>query len=635
MTSDEFDALVRRLERLAEADPARYRRRVRAWVLLGYAVPTAAATLGLAAVALLVYIAFGGSGPWLALPVLAVLIAAALTVAASLWLRMPPPAGVGLDRRRHAPLYAAVDRMSDQLGAARVHHILVDDELNAQMAHLPRFGLFGGYRNYLVVGLPLLYALAPGQFDSVIGHELGHLAGRHGRTSAAVYRTNRVWQRWLAATRGGEGLVSGLAGRFFGWYAPRFAAVTFVMRRAAEHEADRAAARVATPAAAAEALARIEVADRFRSARVAEALTEFSKTEPEPPEGIFEVMLQSLAAADRSPHARRWLRAGLAAETEHGDTHPSLSERLAGFGHLAEVERRLVAPAGPLLPPVGETAAARYLGDDLPRLVGLLEQGWRTSLAPAWRDRRVYLRESRAALKALDNKASYARLDEDESWRHAGLIALLRDPCEAVPIMRNVQRVHPKDPVVNLALGATMLRCGDPAGARFVEAAMAESLAAVEPGCEAIADYLTSAGRSADAEAYARRAERHYFAVRSAARERSAVTAADRFRRHDLGGDKVFYLAERLAEVPEVAEAYLVEKVMVNFADRKLYVLGLAPAGRLSAGTKKRVTEDVMRKTASFDQPVTLVLLDETEQPLAATLRGVKGGCIYRRADHR
>ena len=160
---------------------------------------------------------------------------------------------------------------------------------------------------------------------------------------------------------------------------------------------------------------------------------------------------------------------------------------------------------------------------------------------------------------------------------------------------------------------------------------MADDLSLVEPGCEAIAEYLTAAGQPGRAEPYLRRMERHYYAVRSARRERGKVAASDTFRRHDLTGDKVFYLRERLAEVKEIAEAYLVEKVMVNFADRKLYVLGVAPDAGTSARTKRRMVEDLMYKISSFDHPTTLVVLDEKEQPLAAALRAVSGGCIYRR----
>ena len=41
---------------------------------------------------------------------------------------------------------------------------------------LPRLGIFGWYRNYLIIGMPLMKSLTCEQFKAVLAHEFGHLA---------------------------------------------------------------------------------------------------------------------------------------------------------------------------------------------------------------------------------------------------------------------------------------------------------------------------------------------------------------------------------------------------------------------------------------------------------------------------
>ena len=72
---------------------------------------------------------------------------------------------------------------------------IIDDEFNACIVQIPRFGLFGGARNYLVIGLPLMQTLTVEQFAAVLAHEYGHLSGAHGHFSAWIYRLRVTWSR--------------------------------------------------------------------------------------------------------------------------------------------------------------------------------------------------------------------------------------------------------------------------------------------------------------------------------------------------------------------------------------------------------------------------------------------------------
>src|SRR5947208_2584067 len=83
----------------------------------------------------------------------------------------------------------------------------------------------------LLLGLPLMKSLTPAQFEAVLAHEFGHLAGGHGRVSNWIYRLRLSWARLLSALEGRKA-GSWLFLPFFNWYAPYFSAYSFPLARA-------------------------------------------------------------------------------------------------------------------------------------------------------------------------------------------------------------------------------------------------------------------------------------------------------------------------------------------------------------------------------------------------------------------
>jgi len=95
-------------------------------------------------------------------------------------------------------LFAMLRGLEDELGAPRFHEVLLVGDNNAAVVQLPRLGVFGWYKNYLLLGLPLMQGLGPEEFKSVLAHELGHLSGGHGRFGNWLYRMRRSWEYTFA-----------------------------------------------------------------------------------------------------------------------------------------------------------------------------------------------------------------------------------------------------------------------------------------------------------------------------------------------------------------------------------------------------------------------------------------------------
>jgi Zn-dependent protease with chaperone function len=102
-----------------------------------------------------------------------------LVVAPIVWLSFRmffkgTPAPEGREVEEDVPrLFELVEELRDRVKGAEVDHVLITRDFNAAIMQCPRFGLFGGYRNYLILGLPLLYALTPDEAKAVLAHEYG------------------------------------------------------------------------------------------------------------------------------------------------------------------------------------------------------------------------------------------------------------------------------------------------------------------------------------------------------------------------------------------------------------------------------------------------------------------------------
>src|SRR5882672_3105110 len=198
MTREEFDTLVRSVETGIGRNHAALRWRVAWWAVVGYVL--------LLAGFLVVVLLAGGffammfiadlSGKivcWLLGAV--ILFAGGWAVLKALLIRIPPPKGVPVTRAEAPALFTLLDDLRKQLRSVPFHHVLVVPEHNAAVVQVPRLGVLGWSRNYLLLGLPLLEAHSPEEVRAVLAHEFAHLSRAHGRFSHWIYRLRRSWEK--------------------------------------------------------------------------------------------------------------------------------------------------------------------------------------------------------------------------------------------------------------------------------------------------------------------------------------------------------------------------------------------------------------------------------------------------------
>jgi len=569
MKREQYDALVKRVEAYAAAHPAAYAMRVVLLAALGYVYAGLMLLVAFAVVAGVSWLTFRASHSQFSplLMTIAVLGATLLVTGRVLWVRFPAPGGVRLRAGDGPGLVALVHMLTARLRTPRLHRILITTVGNVGVVQRPRLGPFGWYRNYLLLGLPLMQTLSPEEFRAALVHELGHLSRQHGRFGSWIYRIRVMWLRLGAQPQGGHG---GLATQWFlTRWAPYFNAYTLVLARRQEYDADQFAAQLAGKNVLARGLARMEVMGSYLQQRWWPAVLARAQIDPEPPTGVMGSLAVALRAGPTPSDERRWLEQALRRRTDHGDTHPSLSDRLAALRVSAQPALALGREGGSL------SAAEFHFGETLPELQSRLGALWAREVRSAWQRRHQLAAQAQQRLAELATAASERPLTPGEEWEQAQLELDLNGAEGALPRLRALVERAPDHHQARYALGSVLLEGDDPSGVQHIAWVCEREPAARVSGYELVSRFYERHGREREAEEYQRRAWAAADLWELALAERRGVDARDRLLPHALTPEEVRGLRQQLEQIPLLKAAYIARKDVRHIAEQPYYVVAV------------------------------------------------------------
>lgn len=559
----QYEALVHRMELLAQRAPRAYRWRVLALAVLGYLYLLLLVVGLLAAGVFASYALRSATG--VGVKLLLIVLALLLAVVRSLWVRLTPPEGERLRREDAPAFFELLTQLCTQLSAPPVHEVLVTEDFNAAVSQVPRLGIFGWHRNYLLVGLPLMKCLTREQFAAVLAHELGHLSRGHARIANWIYRLRLVWQRLDASFSARPRFGAGLILAFLRWYIPYFNACSFPLARHNEFEADASSVQLTSRLAAAQALTNTSVISSYLQERYWPAINAGARSSASPAFAPFSALnasaLQGLTAAE----AERWLERALARPTNCHDTHPSLKERLEALG---------MAPQ--LAPPGAEAAADQLLGRHAASLATAFDSRWRARVTPVWQ--KVYgdTLKKRERLALLRQQAALAALPTAEG---AELATLEEDVGEgaqrALLVSREVVARDPQSHLARFTLARQLLLQDEAEGVAMMEAVIHFEPEALVPGSQLLRDYWWRQGQTQRAQTWHERALERARLLEQLRKQRQRVHLHDSWIEHGLGPQPLQALAQGLEAVEGIRGAWLVRKQVAQWPEKPLYVLGV------------------------------------------------------------
>jgi Zn-dependent protease with chaperone function len=632
MTNEKFDEMVKRLEILAKSAPAKYRFRIALLALLGYAYIALVLALLISLFVILFGVAWkNGKFNFLIGKLGWVLLVLAWIVLRSLWVKLLPPDGIELTRAEAPRLFDLIEELTHALNAPRIHRVLVVNFFNAAVAQVPRFGFFGGYRNYLQLGLPAMQATTPAQFRSMLAHELGHLSGNHGRFTGWIYRLRLTWGQLLARLESEQHWGAFLFTKFLNWYAPYFQAYSFVLARTHEYEADEAAARLTGAQNTAETLIETRLKAGYLEENYWPEVYRQAESEPRPVPGVYANLPRALGQPFPPDSVARQLYLALAEQTNSDDTHPALADRLRAIGYPPPQEgddwATRYQPA-----PVTESAADFYLGQHAQTLAAQFEREWREAVAEQWGERHNYVLRSQKTLGALEEKARNGALLFDEAWTRASLAVELKTPEEAIPLLRDVLALRADHPEANFLLGQLLLRQNDRAGVAHLERAAEREPQMLIPVCQLLFTHFTAEGQAQEAERYRERAQKYFAKLDEAQPERASITSAEELIPHEVDPAEVERLRGQLSPFPNIKAAYLAQKRLEKFPEQPLYVLGIqtnAPWYQFNRNTSNRQLIEEIVSQVSFTGETLIIVLDGDYKKLLKGFRQLEGSQIF------
>lgn len=493
-----------------------------------------------------------------------------LVMVEALWVRVPQPSGKRVTRAGSPRLIQSIESVAARLDAPLPDTILVTGEFNAAAAELPRFGIFGPPRRYLLIGLPLLDALGVDEARAVIAHELAHLTRRHGRSRVLVARISTSWTALAMHIAAHRRYVAWLYLPFFRWYLPRLQAASDKLSRGHEHESDELAALATKPAVMASALLRMAVQRRRLTRDFIRNIFSESSREPRPPADLGVQVERFLQAPIHTSDLTRDVTASLEERTAEGDTHPSLSERVAALGistdvgKLAEVLHETASVGGSASELLGEKRCVKLRAQLGPDFVVPFTERWR---------------ELRNLVDMWQSPDGAKRSGKEATVAYAKWAGRTEPPPDAIVTLRAARELAPEDYELGIQLAALLLDEAQSDGLEeaipiLEEVAASDSVFAFA-ACDLLRQAFLRSGRASElAPIDAREAELRESNL-AMVQERSTVGPDDDLVAATLPGPALAKLVEWLRARPDVYRAFLVIKRTEEFKDAPFYILAL------------------------------------------------------------
>ncbi|MBS0201304.1 MAG: M48 family metalloprotease [Planctomycetes bacterium] len=578
MTDEQFDQLVMRIQERYGSRPWLLRARTLWQVLIGYAGFLA----GLLVVLLIVIgLSFGAAfadkelGVFLAAGVAVLLTLALSQTLVFLWVPLQTDQARTVTEDEAPNLFRMLKILEQDYGTRPFHSVQITPQFNASVQAIPRWGVFGGCRSHLFIGLPLMQMLTPDQFAAVMAHEFGHISSRHDRFGTWIYRLRQTWWRVFQQLQSSQEKHSrtrtrGLIARFIDWYWPRMHAFAFVLSRADEYQADRLAADWGGVDSTAQALWRIECFGHRLHGDFWESLKLLARVRDEVPDDIVARM-KSFLEQQPTPHdANRWIEQSMQALTSSADTHPSLSDRLRALEQdVTELAQQGFPSAAQL------SADVALLEPALHQITLDVNAQWARENTAGWQN---LFHEARRLEKQLESTAvepaTAALLTAEQQWERARTVAQLEGTAASEPLLRELLSVHPLHGPAILTLGCYLLERGHREGEDFLRRILNDKEHELTPtACDILATHFQKLGQSEQVRELRGIVSRFQEAQAAAMKERSSVAASDTFVAHGLTDFEVRELRKSLSGNRDIHSAWLVQKELRHFKKERLFVL--------------------------------------------------------------
>jgi hypothetical protein len=303
------------------------------------------------------------------------------------------PAGLTLTQDKAPELFKTVQQFDAQRKRPLIHRIVITGNYELDIVKTPEWPLPVASTNTMIIGLPVLQALAPKQFECVMARRIGHFSKRENPLTNWLCQLRKIWQHYnrLYARQNDFGIEP--LKWFFAAYEPFYTATSVFAARRDELDADTYAMTLyndedVREMVTADAVCRSYIQNQYWPAVYKIAAID-KKSLPTPHAKMASAVHASLKGDRLSDSIEKTYEA----KPSSHDTIPALQDRLANIGHARPCMKASSA----------ENAAMHYLGASVNNVVTLIDKLWLQSFL---QQRKMQVSQSQE--KALSEQASRA-----------------------------------------------------------------------------------------------------------------------------------------------------------------------------------------------------------------------------------
>jgi hypothetical protein len=551
-----------------------------------------------------------------------------------LFTHISPPKGIDLNlqNRDNVQLKTYLKNISLAIGSIQIDRVIVTTDVNIDLLQLPRVGLLGRKQTLLIIGMPLMLALNPLQLKAILACEFGLLSDRIPRLNNWVDRQVKTYIYLL------DNVVINhkfdlLILPFWRWYVPLLDTYSLLLRRQAQANADRLAAKIVGTKNLVNAVVALEVYRQFISEKFWIDIDRNHGIEPQPPANIFELMERSILTECNPEDAARWLKASLDRSSDLQNIHPYLLVRLLALGY-SDMSPDLAVGVGST-----HNSARTYLGNAFDSIIARLDRDWVVAETRSWQQKFIQLQRAKTSVDRLVDKFDRDSLTIDESWRLATRKIELGEIDNSIVMFYQILATNPNHAKTNLWLGTILLETGNLAGIEYLTTAMN-----VDPGTifgaattiRQFADKIADLDPAA-ADNLKKIASEYYLYVLTNSRKDIKFKTKDLYNKHQIDRSLLDMLGLKLLNLVEIDHLYAVAKSRTDNLLEHYIFATYSFRDRSAIGDN----EDIERMYIALEQtlePIGLMTILIFKQdgyyerdPVIDRLRSIPGTCIYNR----
>jgi Zn-dependent protease with chaperone function len=620
MTNEQFALLVKKLEAKASKQPRFYRFKVLLLTGLGYSYVLTFLAIFVLLFGFSIFMLVDTGITMGNLKMLLFTGALSFIILKALLFKLEMPTGYYIEKSEAEELIRVLDELRAKLQTQPIHSIVLNNEFNASVAQIPKFGLIGPKQNVLLLGVPLMSALTPAQFKAVLAHELAHISHSDTAFGARIYRVRRTWGRLLQSLVENEQFGTFLFRWFFKWYYPRYDAYTFVLARQQEYEADREAGKATSNKDLAEALSIFPIAAPYYYEDFYNDLFEDSARNQSTP-NPYSSFSSKVSTLDGNVYSSIFQNA-LEEDSDVTDTHPSLKERLAALN----VEPEVVKISG-------ENAFHAFFNKPS-EILETFDNEWKQRNEENWLAHLEQHNEEKRHLEELEHKEMNTF---DDLMEKAALTNKLKGRDASIPVYEQVITQYPSQvdtAIAYLIVAESYLKTRDRIEEALVYIERAAELS-WEQRLAAYDMYCWYYHEIQDEERFEQAKERYFSwseILEKSDREAGYVSEDDNFAPHDKTLEEIEACVEQLSTQSAILEAYLVKKNLTVIPERVQYILGIlvdVPSKEFTEELDEELSEQYSELVAGLSN-TSVILLNENEGLFQAFSNGA-GKPIYKR----